>query len=539
MRIGYARLSTREQAEGIALEQQVKRLVDAGCDKVLTDLISGSVDRRPSLDKALGMLEDGQATELVITRLDRLTRSASYNCYLAEFFGRDNGPRLRALDDAVDTTTVMGRAAFRMIGVFAQAEVERIRERSSHGIRHRREVLKAAQGRAPFGFKRERGDLFLALADAKTVAIALGILERFIATADARGTCGWLHKTHGVRMSARGLKNWLVNPALVGDTGRVHPRPISKENGKRAAPKPGWLGIDPDTHPPLISRAKQAEVLRALEISKRTPGGQSRGVYKPSWASSRFRCSSCGHRMTPSTGAIHCPYETCGVRYKLGSAPLSEIRHDLLRGLFWIGRGIAHRLAAEVASSSQMVVESPEIQEIRAKIASLKSTGMAEVEPLVKKLETEITQALQSYKAVSVSEKVALQTLVDQLGSWEGLKALTDEELLKLCRDAEIEGVVERRRVRLIVSKRWQPLAWSLDADGSDLIISIGDEAVMELVRPSEEGADPGCKEEDLGLFHFAKWMTTDPKEQVFVMGVMLPEPEPTLINAANQIRKK
>lgn len=526
MRIGYARLSTREQAEGIALEQQVRRLVDAGCDKVLTDLISGSVDRRPSLDKALGMLEDGQATELVITRLDRLTRSASYNCYLAEFFGRDDGPRLRALDDAVDTTSVMGRAAFRMIGVFAQAEVERIRERSSHGIRHRREVLKAAQGRAPFGFKRERGDLFLALADAKTVGIALATLERFIATADARGTCGWLHKTHGVRMSARGLKNWLINPALVGDTGRVHPRPISKENGKRATAKPGWLGIDADTHPPLISRAKQAEVLRALEISKRTPGGQSRGLYKPSWASSRFRCSGCGHRMTPSTGAMHCPYELCEVRYKLSSAPLSEIRHDLLRGLFWIGQGVAHRLAAEVASSAEIVVESVEIQQIRAKIASLKSTGMKEVEPLVKNLEREIIKTLQSSKAVTSNEKEALQNLVLQLGSWEGLKALSDDELLKVCRDAEIEGVLERRRLRLIVSKRWQPLAWSLDGDGSDLILSIGDETVMELIRPSEEKEDPGCKQEKLGVFDVMRWIDAE-GQQVNLMGVMLPDLNP------------
>ena len=531
MRIGYARLSTREQAEGIALEQQVKRLVDAGCDTVLTDLMSGSVDRRPSLDKALAMLEEGQATELVITRLDRLTRSASFNCYLADFFGRDDGPRLRALDDAVDTTTVMGRAAFRMIGVFAQAEVERIRERSSHGIRHRRDVLKAAQGRAPFGFKRERGDHYLALADAKTVAIALALVDRFIATADARGTCGWLYETHGVRMSARGLKSWLINPALVGDTGRAHPRPISKVNGKRATAKPGWLAIDPDTHPPLISRAKQAEILRGLEISRRTPGGQSRGPYRPIWASSRFRCSCCGHRMTPSTGAIHCPYETCAVRHKRGSAPLSEVRDDLLRGLFWIGRGIAHRLAAEVATSSQMVVESPEILEIRAKIASLKSTGMAEVEPLVRRLETEITQALQSYKAVSVSEKEALETLVGQLGSWEGLKALTDEELLRICRDAEIEGVVERRRVRLIVSRRWQPLAWSLDGDGSDLILSIGDAAVMELVRPSKEGRGPESRQEELGLFDAMRWIEAG-DEYIHLMGVMLPGSETALINS-------
>jgi hypothetical protein len=178
-----------------------------------------------------------------------------------------------------------------------------------------------------------------------------------------------------------------------------------------------------------------------------------------------------------------------------------------------------------------MVVESPEILEIRAKIASLKSTGMAEVEPLVRRLETEITQALQSYKAVSVSEKEALETLVGQLGSWEGLKALTDEELLRICRDAEIEGVVERRRVRLIVSRRWQPLAWSLDGDGSDLILSIGDAAVMELVRPSKEGRGPESRQEELGLFDAMRWIEAG-DEYIHLMGVMLPGSETALINS-------
>jgi hypothetical protein len=88
------------------------------------------------------------------------------------------------------------------------------------------------------------------------------------------------------------------------------------------------------------------------------------------------------------------------------------------------------------------------------------------------------------------------------------------------------------------VSKRWQPLAWSLDGDGSDLIISIGDEAVMKLVRAGEEGEEPGCKEEDLGLFDAMKWIEAG-DEYIHLMGVMLPGPEPALINARNQISKK
>ena len=45
--VGYARLSTAEQAKGQSLEQQIARLKEAGAQEVTYDLMSGTSERRP------------------------------------------------------------------------------------------------------------------------------------------------------------------------------------------------------------------------------------------------------------------------------------------------------------------------------------------------------------------------------------------------------------------------------------------------------------------------------------------------------------
>ena len=76
MKVGYARVSSKSQADTDALNQQTERLRKAGAEEILTDIQSGREDSRRNYKKLLKLVKSGIATEIITTRLDRLGRNA-------------------------------------------------------------------------------------------------------------------------------------------------------------------------------------------------------------------------------------------------------------------------------------------------------------------------------------------------------------------------------------------------------------------------------------------------------------------------------
>ena len=81
--VGYIRVSSEGQAtEGVSLDAQRVKLA-AYCTAMDLELVGIEADegvsakslRRPGLQRALGLLDAGAADGLLITKLDRLTRS--------------------------------------------------------------------------------------------------------------------------------------------------------------------------------------------------------------------------------------------------------------------------------------------------------------------------------------------------------------------------------------------------------------------------------------------------------------------------------
>lgn len=138
MKFGYARVSTRDQN----LDAQLDALKTAGCEKVVTEKVSGSgAKERPELDRLIDMLREGDI--LVVYKLDRLGRSTFKLLQLTEELQRC-GVEFISLNDSIDTTTAVGRAMFRMLAVLAEMEREIIIERTQAG-------LKAARARGRVG----------------------------------------------------------------------------------------------------------------------------------------------------------------------------------------------------------------------------------------------------------------------------------------------------------------------------------------------------------------------------------------------------
>jgi DNA invertase Pin-like site-specific DNA recombinase len=127
MKIGYARVSTRDQN----LDLQLDALKNAGCERIYQEVASGSKAARPALDELLGQLRAGDV--LVIWKLDRMGRSLKH---LVELVGHlmDRNVGLLSLHDPIDTTSAQGRLMFNLFASLAEFERELIRERTQAGL---------------------------------------------------------------------------------------------------------------------------------------------------------------------------------------------------------------------------------------------------------------------------------------------------------------------------------------------------------------------------------------------------------------------
>jgi DNA invertase Pin-like site-specific DNA recombinase len=125
--LGYARVSTDEQN----LDLQLTALRNAGCHEIFEDHISGRTTSRPALDRLMQSLRPGDT--LAVWKLDRLGRRVVHLVGLMEEL-RVACIEFRSMTEGMDTRTVMGRAMFQLVAVFAEMERGQMHERITAGI---------------------------------------------------------------------------------------------------------------------------------------------------------------------------------------------------------------------------------------------------------------------------------------------------------------------------------------------------------------------------------------------------------------------
>jgi DNA invertase Pin-like site-specific DNA recombinase len=127
MKYGYARVSTDDQKA----DMQRAALLKDGCEKILTDKLSGATTKRPSLLRLLKLLDEGDS--LTVWKLDRLGRSLRDLITILDDL-KERGVTFRSLTEAIDTDTPTGRAMWQMIGIMAEFEKSLISERTRAGV---------------------------------------------------------------------------------------------------------------------------------------------------------------------------------------------------------------------------------------------------------------------------------------------------------------------------------------------------------------------------------------------------------------------
>ena len=130
MLIGYARVSSTSQS----LDIQREALIDAGCEKIFAEKVSGrSTKNREELAEALDFARDGDT--LIVTRLDRLARSVGDLHNIIDKLARKNVAFKCINQSAVDTDTSTGRLMLAVLAAVNSFENDIRKERQMEGVR--------------------------------------------------------------------------------------------------------------------------------------------------------------------------------------------------------------------------------------------------------------------------------------------------------------------------------------------------------------------------------------------------------------------
>jgi len=164
--IGYVRVSTIQQVMfGLSLDTQ-KQKIKQYCQLYDLDLIEIIVDsgetaenlNRPGIQKAIQMLKSNTAHGIVVTKLDRLTRSIKdLNHLLEELFKKVS---LFSVSELIDTRSPSGRLVLNILTSVSQWERETISERTRAGLRAKKlKKKRVISGAPPYGWNWLDGEL--------------------------------------------------------------------------------------------------------------------------------------------------------------------------------------------------------------------------------------------------------------------------------------------------------------------------------------------------------------------------------------------
>lgn len=256
--------------------------------------------RRPAVAKTLSMVEDGQASVVVLWKWSRLSRNRK-DWAVAQDRAEIAGGRIESATEPIDVTTAAGRFSRGVLIEMAVFDSERIGEtwREVHQSRVARGVPHS--GKAKFGYQYDRVSGFRP--DPVTGPILGDLYRRYAAGESAEKLCTLLYhldvkSTAGQTFAQQGLLRMLDTGFGAG---------YFSYGGQQLR------GI----HEPVITEAEWL-AFRAKREERRNIPSRSKGSMYP--LSGLVRCMKCGGRMHPSEyGAAKTLKYRCETRAKRGA----------------------------------------------------------------------------------------------------------------------------------------------------------------------------------------------------------------------------
>lgn len=163
----YVRVSTEEQAKhGYSIKAQVEKLTSYAKIKewVVFDVyedkgISGkNIEERNGIKRLIADIKAGKVNNVLVFKIDRLTRSVKNLIELVELF-KEYNCEFNSLTESIDTSSATGRMFLKIIGIFAEFERENIVERTKLGFERKvKEGYTLATRTTSYGYDKQEGE---------------------------------------------------------------------------------------------------------------------------------------------------------------------------------------------------------------------------------------------------------------------------------------------------------------------------------------------------------------------------------------------
>lgn len=164
--IGYLRVSTEEQSKNYGLDVQREKietyckLHDIENVEFYSDKVTGKTLEREGLKKLLEEVRNGNVSNVIVFKADRLTRKLRDLLGIIEDEFEPKDVAFVSVSEQFDTSTPTGKAFLSMLGTFAELERNTIVYRTTSGrVARAKKGGKVACGSTPLGYRNIDGEL--------------------------------------------------------------------------------------------------------------------------------------------------------------------------------------------------------------------------------------------------------------------------------------------------------------------------------------------------------------------------------------------
>lgn len=450
---------------------------------------SGKSLDRPELDRLRSDIESGKIDVVLVTKLDRITRSVQDFYELKQSFETHN-VAFRSLDEKFDTTSPMGEAMLTIIMVFAQLERRMTAERTREHMRQR--ALKGLfNGGRPWGYRLNadrKGELLI---DEEEARVVRSIFEEYLKLKSLHELQRWMEKQNIRRpeFKSRRERHGGGNVPLVATLAAMLSNPlyIGKLRYKGEV-------IDA-VHQPIFSSEEEMKLWQDVQekLQRRSPKTNEAALRAPRKEDPLHHytlkgilyCGCCGAAMTPGSGTSRTGetkfYYTCTTRQKRGSdacscpsLPAEAIEDALLervRGLT-VDQNLLKALVANADAGRTERLELLRTKEEQVRRRLVEVGG--ELSPLIDAVKSggaggfrAVQEEMQRLEGIREELEIDLVGIVDQRKLLT-MDRLSDDVILTRYRD--LKDVLDRadgQELAMLLSTIIRRIDWHPDPEGS------------------------------------------------------------------------